>query len=357
MKKINTNPLHSLYYHITNRCNLRCKHCWVEGGEEYLDELALNDAIDIVKQCVKLGLKSIKLTGGEPLVVPWLREFIKFLSTIEISTTIETNGTLITAELAEFFAENNVKFVAVSLDGANASSHEYIRCVPGCFDQTINGIKNLVNIGIRCQIMVAVHKGNLNELDDIGLLAAELGVKTIKLNCINDMGRGNDMVLNNETLDNNAQLDLLDSLEKIEQHSGVKFKLWIPPALKSITKLKCHCCSACDVIHCIGLLPNGDFSLCGVGITTPKLNFGNFREYNVAEIWNNNPIIEEINDGVPDKLEGVCAECVFRTTCRGACRARAYVHSGSLLGPDPICQQAKDNGKFLKSRLYPTEVR
>jgi SynChlorMet cassette radical SAM/SPASM protein ScmF len=329
----------------------------VEGGETLLDdEIGLEDAIDIAKQAQELGLRSVKLTGGEPLVVSWVPEFIRFLSGNNIRVTMETNGTLITEKIARLFAECQVNFVGVSLDGATASTHEYIRCVPGCFERAINGLKNLKKFGIDRQILVAVHKGNLDELADIGRLAVELGIKSIKLNCVNDLGRGSDMVLNNETLDDEARFALFDSLDELERIAGVKYKLWMPRAVRSIRKMDRHTCGACDVIHCIGLLPNGDFALCGIGITTPDLIFGSFREHSMAEIWNTNPLISDLAAGLPDRLEGACAECVFKKACRGACRATAYVECGSIFGPDPICQRARDAGRFPVSRIFPTRA-
>ena len=204
--------------------------------------------------------------------------------------------------------------------------------------------------------MVAVHKGNLNELADIGMLVSKFGVKKIKLNCIHGPGRANSMKLNNETLNENERIDLFDSLEELERVSGVKFTLWLPPAFRPIRKMKCHLCGGCNITNNIGLLPNGDFSLCGIAITSPELTFGNFRNYSVAEIWNNSPIIGEISTSIPDKLEGACVECIFKTTCKGGCRAAAYVDTGSLLASDPICQHAKNIGEFPQSRLLKKEL-
>ena len=66
-----TDPkLLSLYYHITNRCNLRCKHCWVDADSSLENELSLDEAKDVVLQAIPLGLHNVKLTGGEPFLVP-----------------------------------------------------------------------------------------------------------------------------------------------------------------------------------------------------------------------------------------------------------------------------------------------
>jgi SynChlorMet cassette radical SAM/SPASM protein ScmF len=353
METMNNNLLYSLYYHITNRCNLKCRHCWVSSGDKLLDvELTLGGAIDIIKQCQELGLESVKLTGGEPFVVSWLMDLVGFLFDENLNVTIETNGTLISEDIARQLAHyNNVSHIAISLDGSNASSHEYIRRVPGCFDQTISGIKNLTAVGIRPQILVAVHKGNLDELADIGSMVTDLGLKSIKLNCIHGDGRGNDMAASNETLDEDAIIDLFDSLEELERISGAAFQLSMPLALRPIKKMTHHLCGSCNIVHTLGLLPNGDFALCGIGISIPELTFGNYRDHTVAEIWHGNTLIREIAEGIPDRLGGVCAECIFKKLCRGGCRALAYVDNGSLLGPGKMCQWARNSGKFPESRL------
>lgn len=353
MEHINDNLLQSLYYHITNRCNLKCKHCWVRSGEESQDqELTMDEAISIVKQCQPLGLKTVKLTGGEPLVVSWVMDFIEFLCKENLTATVETNAALITDSIARRLSGfGNIRQVAISIDGSTASSHEYLRGVPGCFDKTIQGIKSLIKYGIIPDVMTAVHKGNLNELSDIGRLVSDLGMSRVKLNCVHGDGRGEDMEANNETLDVNSKLELFDSLEDLEQETGVKFQIAIPLSLRPMKKLKSHFCGGCNVVNTLGLLPNGDFALCGIGLTTPELRFGNHKDISVSEIWNGNSMISDIANGLPDQLEGACGECVFKTQCRGGCRALAYVNGGSLMSPDSMCQWAKENNMIQKSRI------
>lgn len=103
---------------VTDRCNLRCRYCMPEGGVESIghDEiLRFDEILKIVRLAAGLGIKNIKITGGEPLVrrdVVSLIGDIKSLNGID-KVTLTTNGSLL---------EDNLKeLVSVGLDGVNIS--------------------------------------------------------------------------------------------------------------------------------------------------------------------------------------------------------------------------------------------
>ena len=114
-------PLKTIFLYLTACCNLRCRHCWVnpvyEGEtlkpDSYIDLADLKSAI---KEGQGLGLSNIKLTGGEPILHPHFREIVTFLTEENLFLHMESNGTLITPELARFLREDsNVSFISVVL--------------------------------------------------------------------------------------------------------------------------------------------------------------------------------------------------------------------------------------------------
>jgi radical SAM protein with 4Fe4S-binding SPASM domain len=126
----------------------------------------------------------------------------------------------------------------------------------------------------------------------------------------------------------------------------------MPPSLVPLSKIRNNFhCTSCNIEHMLGLLPNGDFGLCGIALTCPELVFGNFKTCRLKDIWNEHLTIRTLSKGIPDELEGVCRECVLKNICRGDCRAMAYADRGSVLAPYPLCQWARDNARFPSSRL------
>jgi len=188
-------PLRSLYVYASGDCNLACRHCWIvptyrphrDGGRNVKLE-HVNKAISEGKP---LGLRSVKLTGGEPILHPRFRDLVTLIAEQELGIIIETNGTLIDGDLAAFLKGTpQVSFISVSLDGADAETHDALRGVPGSHQQAIEGIKALVEVGFQPQIICTLHRNNTGQVDEILRLAEALGCGSVKFNTIQEMGRG-----------------------------------------------------------------------------------------------------------------------------------------------------------------------
>ena len=145
--------LNAFYLYLTASCNLRCRHCWIApeyaGGKpvpgKYVDLDALRSAIVEAKT---LGLSSAKLTGGEPMHHPQFKEIVEMLTAEGLSLNMETNGTLMTREMAQFLKEKSrVNFISVSIDSPVPAEHDAFRGVKGSFDAVIRGLDFLVEAG------------------------------------------------------------------------------------------------------------------------------------------------------------------------------------------------------------------
>ena len=116
--------LNELYFYLTDACNLACRHCWLEP--QYCPEEKAISVIDhslftaILDQAEPLGMKGVKLTGGEPLLHPQIDQLLDIIRQKRLRLTVETNGTLCTPNLAERIAACERAFAAVSLDAAEA---------------------------------------------------------------------------------------------------------------------------------------------------------------------------------------------------------------------------------------------
>ena len=159
-----TYSLNQIYFYLTEGCNLQCRHCWISpkyqaNGRTY-PFLDFDLFRSIVQQAKPMGLCAVKLTGGEPLLHPQIREILELVRKEDISLNMETNGVLCTPELAAEIAGRKDAFVAVSLDGVDARTHEWVRGVKGCYDAALDGIRNLVAAGLRPQVVMTVMRRN-----------------------------------------------------------------------------------------------------------------------------------------------------------------------------------------------------
>ena len=155
--------LGAFYLYMTACCNLSCRHCWITPvhrttnipAEDYISVDRLHSAILEAKP---LGLNHIKLTGGEPTLHPEFLQTTEMIANEGISSDMESNGTLITSELARHLVKNtSVNFVSVSLDSHILEMHYSFRGVKGRFQESVAGIINLVEVGYLPQIIICVH--------------------------------------------------------------------------------------------------------------------------------------------------------------------------------------------------------
>src|SRR5512137_3042808 len=100
-----------------------------------------------IREAKPLGLSAVKLTGGEPLMHPEIVRLLEIVRREQLGLNVETNGVLCTAELAAEIAKSENPFVSMSLDGADAATHEWVRGVQGSFEKALQGIRNLVEAG------------------------------------------------------------------------------------------------------------------------------------------------------------------------------------------------------------------
>ena len=156
--------LNQLYFYLTDACNLACRHCWIEPCSlhegQAVSAISRDLFTSILDQAEPLGMKGIKLTGGEPLLHPQIGDLLDIIRQRRLRLTVETNGTLCSRELAERIAACENAFAAISLDAAEAETHDWIRGKKGSFVSAVAGIGNLVAAGLKPQIIMTLMKRN-----------------------------------------------------------------------------------------------------------------------------------------------------------------------------------------------------
>jgi SynChlorMet cassette radical SAM/SPASM protein ScmF len=358
-------PLSSLYINPTRYCNLCCKHCWVSppykeelgSGDE---ELSTGEIVDIVKAAKNLGLSCVKLTGGEPLLRKGLGSFLEFCAGSDIEVWIETNGVLVTKDVAKMLKKFKVSLISISIDSASEEKHDFFRGRKGAFRRTIEGIENLKDENISPQVIISLYKENLKDFDKFIQLMHTLSVNNIKINTISPIGRGSELQDTELVPTIKEILDFSEKLRvKYESFKGYLF-LDIPMAFKSLDEIKNRGgYRTCAIRNILGILSDGSVSICGIGYMDEDLLFGNVRgkTSSLGDIWHNNPVLKRIREDIPSKLEGVCGICVFKNKCLGSCRAEVYYNTGSLVAPYWFCQEAYDEGLFPSTRVMPEALR
>jgi MoaA/NifB/PqqE/SkfB family radical SAM enzyme/SAM-dependent methyltransferase len=170
--------LREVWLHVTDRCNLACRHCLVSSGpagERGLDTEAISS---IIRQARELGADTFYLTGGEPLVRPDIMELLRLI-TVEHGAiaVVLTNGTLLDEELAGRLSRlpSGRLFLQVSLDGSCAERNDALR-TKGSFERAVRGIRAARAAGLHVTIATVALRRNLDDLPAIAQVARSLGV-------------------------------------------------------------------------------------------------------------------------------------------------------------------------------------
>jgi SynChlorMet cassette radical SAM/SPASM protein ScmF len=355
-------PLTQLYFYLTKGCNLRCRHCWIspqfqgEGrSHPYLD---LDLFRSIVAQAKPLGLTTVKLTGGEPLIHPHIVEIVEHIRSEGLRLTVETNGVCCTPELAAHMKSCTNAFVSVSLDGSDAQTHEWVRGVPGCFEAAVTGIRNLARAGLAPQVIMTLMRRNRDQIESLVALAESLGAGSIKFNVVQPTARGESMHSRGETLGIEELVELGTWVEReLIPSTRMRIVFSHPAAFRPLSRMfgdNGDGAGTCGVFSILGVLGDGTFALCGIGESVNELVFGHAATDRLDEIWENNPVLQQIRESLPGRLKGVCRDCILKATCLGSCIAQNYYRSGELWAPFWYCELAKERGLFPETRLgYP----
>lgn len=195
----------TLMLHLLGRCNLTCQHCYMEGSPRREEKLPLKFVLRAVGECAQLGIATLYLTGGEPLLYPGLEDVIWLAAqTPQLAITVCTNATLVKPSHAALLKGAGAK-VNVSVDG-DAEFHDGFRGLRGAFRATERGVALLVEHGIPVTIVTTMSKSNLRQLPAIAEWAAKVGVVQFRVQPLLKLGRGSE--ISDERLDSH-EMDLL----------------------------------------------------------------------------------------------------------------------------------------------------
>lgn len=179
----------TLMLHLLGRCNLTCRHCYMEGAPERRERLPLPAVLGAIAECPQLGVGALYLTGGEPLLYKDLERVLEAAALdAGLRITVCTNGTLVKPRHARMLHAARAQ-ANVSVDG-DESFHDRFRNLPGAFRRTERGIATLAAAGVPVTIITTVSRGNLDTLPALTEWAAEQGAVQLRVQPLLKLGRG-----------------------------------------------------------------------------------------------------------------------------------------------------------------------
>ncbi len=331
-------------WHLTERCNLGCRHCyqgWQSSVEMSLPEIkqAVGEVSDMIKDwsdTYEIAFSpSMNITGGEPFLRHDLFNILQEMKKEGFEIYLLTNGTLVNPKRARTLADLGVSGVQVSMEGPE-HIHDAIRGA-GSYAASTAGVKHLVDAGLAVTLNVTVSNLNAEHVKEVVTLGSHAGVQRIGLSRLVPFGRGRALL--SEMLDSKQLRELYESLFSLELE-GIEIVTGDPVAaqirIRAGEDAGATAVSGCAAgVSGLTIQPNGNVTPC----RRLPLSLGNVRTDSVREIWAASPVLEALRDR--QSYPGKCGACARWARCRG-CRAIAYAYSRSkgendFLADDPQC--------------------
>ncbi len=362
------NPL-MFYYEVTQACDLQCKHCRASAQQcAAPDELTHAQSLALIDEVARFPRKpNMCFTGGDPLKRPDLFQLLEYAVKKDITVALTPSATpLATRDAFRRAKDVGVQALGVSLDGADAETHDAFRGWSGSFARTMEMLDYALELDFPVQINTSVTRRNFHQLDEIASLLESRGIAMWSVFFLVPVGRG----VEEERI---SPEDYMVAFEKLWHHAqtkpfGVKtteaphYRRYVlehggdplaPPksgrAFATNLRLT-H--PGMDAEHAKKLEGRGQGYRAPLGITDGRgimfvghngvifpagflpVDCGRFPEVSVIETYQNHPVFHALQN--PDNYRGICGRCKDRFLCGGS-RARAYAVSGDYLGPEPDC--------------------
>jgi len=335
-------PAHPVW-EMTAACNLRCIHCHASGGKPAPDELTTREAKQLLDSLAAVReFRMMAFTGGEPLVREDLFELLAYAQALGFTNTMATNATLIDDEVARRLRRYGLVIAAVSLDGFDAATHDYVRGRPGSFAAAIAGMRALRRAGILLHINITAMEYNMAQLEPLMALIEELGTGILLMYQLVPVGRGRR--IGQAALDLGANERLIRFIAEAQrttraimepvagpqywpfllQRAGIRggLRLWLAERVF-------HGCAAGRGF--VYIKPTGEVWPCPF----VEVSCGSVRDTPFAEVWAGSPVFTSLRQR-ETRLHGRCGDCRYHRLC-GGCRGRAWATSGDYLAEDPSC--------------------
>ena len=311
---VNKQQESSAHIYLTNKCNMRCPHCYMFAGEKFSDELSDEEILQVIEGLAKGGVQSVVFSGGEPLLNVGLQAFVKKASALGMKVEILSNGTLWSQKLIDEISPY-LDRVQISIDGFDETSNASVRG-EGNFEKALSTVDTLLKKGVRVAVAMVPKWSETLERDApeyVEFIKGLLGKYSDKLfdfNIVGDLWEGRNLKMSGDEqkLFKNIISGIFREIygENSEDDSFIEFHRRLG--------IEENC-----AYGNLSIAANGDVFLCAQ--IHPLHPLGNIRTDSIEELL-------KLSDKAKSKSEvsqiQPCSECEIRYICGGDCRIKHF---------------------------------
>lgn len=340
--------LRLVFWETTSRCNLRCAHCrrLDTADEAAAADLSTTQAQAMIESLAAFASPILVFSGGEPLMRPDLFELAAVARERGLPIALASNGALVDESMARRIHAAGFQRVSISLDGADAATHDGLRGLDGSFDAAVAALKRLRAAGVATQINCTIARHDMTQLPEVVALGERLGATAVHFFLLVPVGCG-EQIAEAMMLSPREVEDALGRLADLAETSALHVKATCAPQYYRILRQRgskpsgraadaagpakgtaakgCLAGTAvCFVSH------RGEVFGCGY---LPVVA-GDVTRQSFETLWRDSEVFRKLRD--PAALRGKCGRCEYVGLC-GGCRARAYYAFGDFLAEEPAC--------------------
>jgi heme b synthase len=349
--------LRLVFWETTAACNLACRHCRRLEEGATADELTTAEATAMIDGIAAVGKPILVFSGGEPLQRRDLWEVAAHARGHGLTLALATNGTQVDDATAIRIREAGFQRVSISIDGADAATHDAFRGQVGSYEAALAGQRRLRAAGVATQINCTVARHNRGQLPALRELCLAIGAEALHLFVVVPVGCGVELC----EADRLSAAEVEETLGWLAEQAAdprLFVKATCAPQFYRIIRQRGQLAALrASAAHGHGgkagmnAVSRGCLAGSAVCFVSAKgevfpcgylpLNCGDLRRQDFPSIWRDSLVFEQLRD--PENLGGKCGGCAFAGVC-GGCRARAYAISGDHLAEEPDCAYQPKRG-------------
>lgn len=335
-----------LHLHLTNICNLRCPHCYMESGNANTNELTTNEIKNLCYNFRNWGGTDVSLTGGEPTIRKDFLEIVEYISSLGMKVSVFSNGCLWTEDMVQKLSKYNIDGVQVSIDGYDEASNAIVRG-QGSFEKALQTIDWLVKYGIFVKIAVTapyeIIKHNKEKYIEFSKkMLSQYGENAIDFNYSYYLMEGRELSQEDIAVFKRDYYQTVDSVVK-EIYGDTSEDAFV----ENLWGNKIY--DSCGYGG-LNVMSNGDFYFCD---RIPDVQcISNIRDMSFEDI---SRLMEEAEKlGKIDNFKP-CKDCELKYICGGGCRAeyfKSFTKKYDIQGIDFSQVEPKMCSSADKERIY-----
>lgn len=322
--------LTTLFFEITNNCNLNCVHCYLGNKrKEKHQHIPLEKLIDILKEAKQLGVFDIAVTGGEVFTYKYWREFFSVIKQNGFNLVVFTNLVHLTENDISFIKDIGVNSLKISCYGTHQKTYEDTTQTPNSYSKFIENVSLLEKYKIHhffSNILLSTNESDYKEMIE------KYGTRNLELYITDDFQHSGKPLLYRpcSNIWNECHFEVM----KNAQIESVPWQ-----------KKDANICTA--GMARLAILSNGDVIPC-INLRVP---IGNIYYNNLAELWNGSQLLTTLNKFKIGNFEK-CFNCSYKKYLTHICPGSNFNDTGDYYLPSTFkCHMCQKNKEVIESNI------